>query len=97
MLDRLGAINENIRKGYTDNKPLFIAKPNKSTFKIMTETDYQACSTREILQTLRNNHIVVNYKDTSAHEFDERALRTLRPLNEPVTIHGKSQTPFVKR
>jgi hypothetical protein len=82
-------LNAAIKDNYKDGKPLFIADPEQSIFKVLTETEYQSCSTRQIQEYLRTKHIIVKHRQIPTHRFDENGLRTLRPLNEPVTIHGQ--------
>src|SRR6266702_8524349 len=82
-------INEAIKDDYKDGKPLFLTDPEQSIFKILTEAEYQTCPTRQIQQYLRTKHIIVKNRQIPTHRFDENGLRTLRPLNEPVTIHGQ--------
>ena len=84
-------LNDAIKDNYVDGKPLFIADPDQSIFKIMTENEYQSCSSQKIQEYLRTHHIVVKDRRIPHHKFDENGLRTLRPLNEPVTIHGEFQ------
>jgi len=82
-------LNKAIQENDVEGKPLFIAEPTQSIFKILTDDEYQACSTQEIQDYLRTQHIVVKDRKIPNHKFDENGLRTLRPLNDPVTIHGQ--------
>ncbi|KIM40847.1 hypothetical protein M413DRAFT_27977 [Hebeloma cylindrosporum] len=89
-LDTLLELNTLIQKSYVNGTPLFLAEPSRSIFKIMKEVEYRACGTREIQEILRTKHIVVKNCQIQNHKFDERSLRTLRPLSETVTIHDQS-------
>jgi hypothetical protein len=88
-------LSHSIQENYVDGMPLFVANPTQSIFKIMTETEYRARPIPEIQEILRTQHIVVKKRPITGYKFDEEGLRTLRPLNEPVTIHGQSVTPDV--
>ncbi len=91
LLQTLMDLNKAIKDDCVDGKPLFIADPDQSIFKIMTENEYQSCSTQKIQEYLWTQHIVVKDRQIPNHKFNENGLRTLRPLNEPVTIHGQFQ------
>jgi hypothetical protein len=88
-------LSHSIQENYVDGMPLFVANPKRSIFKIMTETEYRARPIPDILEILRSQHIVVKKRSITDCKFDEEGLRTLRPLNEPVVIHGQSDTPGV--
>jgi len=45
-------LNKAIKDDCVDGKPLFIADPDQSIFKIMTENEYQSCSTQKIQEYL---------------------------------------------
>jgi hypothetical protein len=89
-------LNHSIQEKYIDGMPLFVVNPTESIFKIMTETEYRAMSIPDVQKILRTKHIVVKNRPITDCKFDEEGLRTLRPLNEPVTIHGQSDTPGVE-
>lgn len=89
-------LNHSIQEKYIDGMPLFIVNPTESIFKIMTEMEYCAMSIPDVQEILRTKHIVVKKRPFTDWKFDEEGLRTLRPLNEPVTIHGQSDIPGVE-
>jgi hypothetical protein len=90
MLQTLMNLNESIKENYIEGKPLLFADAKKSIFKLLTESEYAAHSTEEIQETLRTQHIIVKDRKVHNYDFDEKGLRTLRPLNEPVGIVGES-------
>jgi len=83
-------LNESIQENYIEGKPLLLADAKNSIFKLLTELEYTAHSTEEIQETLRTQHIIVKDRKIPNYSFDEKGLRTLRPLNEPVRITGES-------
>jgi len=93
ILDTLMKLSHSVQENYVDGIPLFVVNPTQSIFKIMTEMEYHARPIPDIQEILRTKHIVVKKQPITNCKFDEEGLRTLRPLNEPVTIHGQSDTP----
>ena len=91
MLNILMGLNRSLQRNYTNGKPLFLANPSRSIFKILTDSEYRTCPINKIQEILRTKHIVVIDRRMHDYKFDETGLRTLRPLNEPVTIHGRSR------
>ena len=90
MLNMLMELNGSLQRNYVNGKPLFLAEPSRSIFKILSDSEYRTCPIRKIQEILRTKHIVVMDRRMQDYKFDERGLRTLRPLNEPITIHGRS-------
>ena len=90
MLNMVMELNGSLQQNYVNGKPLFLAEPSRSIFKILSDSEYRTCPIRKIQEILRTKHIVVTDRRMQDYKFDERGLRTLRPLNEPITIHGRS-------
>lgn len=83
-------LNSSLQRNYVNGKPLFLADPSRSIFKILSDSEYRTCPIRKIQEILRTKHIVVTNRRMHDYKFDERGLRALRPLNDPITIHGRS-------
>ena len=83
-------LSKSLQRNYVNEKPLFITDPSRSIFKILSDSEFRTWPIRKIQEILRTKHIVVTDRRTQDFRFDERGLRTLRPLNEPITIHGWS-------
>ena len=89
MLNMLMGLNSSLQRNYVNGKPLFLADPSRSIFKILSDSEYRTYPIWKIQEILRTKHIVVMGRPMQDYKFDERGLRTLRPLNEPITIHGR--------
>lgn len=93
MLQTLMNLNKSIQENYIEGKPRLLGDAKSSIFKLLTEFEYTACSTQEIQGILRTQHIIIKNRNFTNCSFDEKGLRTLRPLNEPIAIVGKSLRP----
>ena len=77
-----------IRDGFVDGKPLHVADPEKSAFKVMTESEFEQKSVEEIQEIFRRKHIVITDMRSPPLKFDAKGLRTLSPLSRITFIQG---------
>lgn len=92
MLKTVVNINNSIQEHYVENQPLMLANGENSQIKVLTELEYTSQTMREIQEILQTKHIIVTNRTIPHHDFDEDGLRTLRPLNEPISINSKSHS-----
>ena len=86
MLNMLMGLNRSLQWNYLNGKPFFLADPSRSIFKILNDSEFWTCPIRKIQEILQTKHIIVMDWQMQDYNFDERGLRALRPLNEPITI-----------
>lgn len=89
-LNTLMRLNKSLQLNYVNGKAPFLEDASRSIFKILTDSEYRTYPIRKIQEILRTKHIVVMDRRIHDCKFDKNGLRTLRPLNDPIAIHGRS-------
>ena len=68
--------------------PPHVGKPDRSIFRVITESTFNQMSTKEILETFSNHCIVITDRVVQPVKFDEQGLQTLSTLSTVVAIQG---------
>lgn len=84
----LEAFDKAIQAGFVDGRPLHIADPEKSAFRVMTETEFEEKPIEEIQEILREKHIIVMDIQSAPLKFDAENLSTLWNLLAVTHIQG---------
>ena len=73
---------------HSSGKPLHVADPGRSMFRIMTVQEFDGMEDEE-LQTLHaRHHLIVTGYPQASYGFDAKGMATLAPPSRVFTIHG---------
>lgn len=87
------AIHALVERSYVDGKPRYLSQSaavaETSAFRIITEKERAAMSSREWQNMLRRQNIVeILERPTVSAEFDLEGLAIVTNLTKPIVVHG---------
>lgn len=77
-----------VRQSYMDSKPLHIASPDQSVFRVMSADAFRSSSSTDIQLLFAKQHIVVYGLHVEAMQFDQYGMQTLTMPSKHFTVQG---------
>lgn len=87
-LKRLADVVDALKSSYVGGKPLHVAAPDKSVFRVCTSSEFNELGDAKVQQILQSRHILVTGIEGPEVTFDLEALSELRLLSTVDTIQG---------
>jgi hypothetical protein len=83
---------------HSTGKPLHVADPSRSLFRIISLQDFNGMNDRQLQDLHAHSHVLVTGIPVEQFGFDAEGMETLAPPERVFTIHGMSprskQEPF---
>jgi hypothetical protein len=75
-------------QNYINSKPLHIASPDQSVFRVMSIEAFKSSSSADIQLLFSKQHIVVYGLHVEAMQFDQNGMQTLTMPSKHFTVQG---------
>ncbi len=87
-MELLKALKKAVEGSYIDGKPMHIAEPDNSTFKVLTHRELQTMSPALRQELFRNRHIIEIERPVDDVKFDKEGLERMGCITNVVSIQG---------
>jgi hypothetical protein len=77
-----------VRQNYVDSKPLHIASPDQSVFRVVSVDAFRSSSSADIQLLFSKQHIIVYGLHVEAMQFDQHGMQTLTMPSKHFTVQG---------
>jgi hypothetical protein len=73
---------------HISGKPLHVADPTKSLFRIMDVAEFEAMDDRDLQDIHARQHVLVRGPSKGSYQFDREAMLTLTDPGVVICVHG---------